>query len=233
MVELAEYLSDLVTGMDWAFFAKNGGDVTNYALMMARSATGRKKVVMISGGYHGVAPWMQAPGHHGVMEEDYANVIRIHWNRFDEFERAVAENPGQIAAFIATPYHHPAFSDNELPADGYWNKVEALCRKEGIVLIVDDVRCGFRLDLRGSHDYFGFTPDLVCFCKAIANGYPISALMGRDALKAEAAKVFYTGSYWFQAAPMAASLATSERTETDQWAENNAWIKGKSSLMEW
>ncbi len=208
MVELAEYMTDLVAGMDWAFFAKNGGDVTSYAVMTARSATGRKKVVMISGGYHGVAPWMQAPGHHGVMEEDYANIIRIHWNRPDEFERAIAENPGQIAAFIATPYHHPAFADNELPADGYWQKMEALCRKEGIVLIVDDVRCGFRLDLKGSHSYFGFTPDLVCFCKAIANGYPISALMGREEMKSEAAKVFYTGSYWYQSAPMGAAVAT-------------------------
>ncbi len=208
MVELAEFMVDLISGMDWAFFAKNGGDVTNYATMIARSATGRKKIVAISGGYHGVAAWMQAPGHHGLIEEDYANMIRIRWNRFDEFEKAVKENPGQIAGFIATPYHHPTFVDNELPEDGYWQKVQALCNKEGIVLIVDDVRCGFRLDMRGSHVYFGFEPDLVCFCKAIANGHPISALMGKDSLKSEAAKVFYTGSYWFQSAPMAAALAT-------------------------
>lgn len=208
MVELAEYMVDLIEGMDWAFFAKNGGDVTNYAMMIARSATGRKKIIAVKGGYHGVAPWMQAPGHHGLIEEDYSNMIRIRWNRFDEFEKAVKENPGQIAAFIATPYHHPTFVDNELPEDGYWQKIQSLCNREGIVLIIDDVRCGFRLDMRGSHVYFGFEPDLVCFCKAIANGHPVSALMGKDAIKGEAAKVFYTGSYWFQSAPMAAALAT-------------------------
>lgn len=208
MVELAEFMVDLISGMDWAFFAKNGGDVTNYAIMIARAATGRKKIVAIKGGYHGVAQWMQAPGHHGLIEEDYAHIIRIQWNSFEEFENVVKEYPNQIAAFIASPYHHPTFVDNELPKDGYWQKVQSLCNKEGIVLIIDDVRCGFRLDMRGSHVYFGFEPDLVCFCKAIANGHPISALMGKDSLKKDAAKVFYTGSYWFQSAPMAAALAT-------------------------
>ncbi|MCP4109056.1 MAG: aminotransferase class III-fold pyridoxal phosphate-dependent enzyme [Desulfobacteraceae bacterium] len=208
MVELAEYLVDLTSDADWAFFAKNGGDVTSYALMVAKAVTGRNKIVMVGGGYHGVAPWAQAPGHHGIMENDYKNCIRIKWNDYEAFERVVNNNPDDIAGFIATPYHHPTFADNELPAEGYWQKVEALCRKKGIVLIVDDVRCGFRLDMRGSHVFFGFKPDLICFCKAIGNGYPISALVGTDALKNTVSKVFHTGSYWFSAAPMAAALAT-------------------------
>ncbi len=207
MVELAEFLVDLVPAADWAFFAKNGGDVTNYSVMIARAATGRKKITMIAGGYHGVAPWMQAPGHAGLIEEDYRNIIRLKWNDFAGFERAVAEHPGQIAGFIATPYHVPAFYDSELPEKGYWQKVEALCRKEGIVLIIDDIRHGFRLDMGGSNEYFGFKPDLICFCKALANGFTISALVGSDALKNDAARVFYTGSYWYQAMPMAAALA--------------------------
>jgi glutamate-1-semialdehyde 2,1-aminomutase len=207
MVELAEYLVDLIPMADWAFFAKNGGDLTDYATMIARDATGRKKIVMVGGGYHGVASWMQAPGHHGLIEEDYAHVIRIPWNDVAALERAIDQNPGDIAGFIATPYHVPAFADNELPADGYWQKIEALCRKNGIVLIVDDIRHGFRLDMGGSCEYFGFKPDLVCFCKALANGYPISALVGTEAVKEVVARVFYTGSYWFSAVPMAAALA--------------------------
>ncbi len=207
MVELAEYMTELVSGMKWAFFAKNGGDATNYAAMIARAATGRKKIVLINGGYHGVQPWMQSPAHAGVMKEDHSNYIRIGWNDFDAFKRVVSEHPGEIAGFMATPYHHPVFHDSELPADGYWKQVESLCRKEGIVLIIDDVRCGFRVDMAGSHNYFGFQPDLVCFCKAIANGHPISALMGTDAMKKTVAEVFQTGSYWFSSAPMAAALA--------------------------
>lgn len=208
MVELAEKLVDMVSIADWAFFAKNGNDVTTYATMVARKATGRKKMVLIKGGYHGVAPWTQGYGHHGILEDDGKHVIRIPWNDFEAFENVVNQHPDDIACFMATPYHHPTFVDNEMPAEGYWNKIEALCRKKGIVLIVDDIRCGFRLDLRGSHEYFGFKPDLVCFCKAIGNGYPISALVGTEALKNDASKVFYTGSYWFSAAPMAAALAT-------------------------
>jgi len=61
--------------------------------------------------------------------------------------------------------------------------------------------------MRGSHEAFGFRPDLICLCKVLANGYPISALLGADSLKDEAAKVFHTGSYWFSAVPMAAALA--------------------------
>jgi glutamate-1-semialdehyde 2,1-aminomutase len=200
MVEMIPFAS-------WALFAKNGGDVTSYAIMVARAATGRDKIVAIEGGYHGVAPWMQGRGHHGVTAADVENMIRISWNDTAAFERALDENPGEIAGFIATPYHHPTFADSELPADGYWKRIRGLCDRHGVVLIIDDVRCGFRLSLGGSHEYFGFTPDLVCFCKAIANGYPISALMGAEAMKLEAAKTFYTGSYWYQAVPMAAAVA--------------------------
>jgi glutamate-1-semialdehyde 2,1-aminomutase len=208
MVELAEFMVDLIPAADWVFFAKNGADVTNYSTMIARDATGRKKIVMIKGAYHGASSWMQSPGHHGTMEEDAENIIRVPWNDFSAFEKAVEDNSDDIAGFIATPYHVPVFADNELPDEGYWKKIESLCRKKGIVLIVDDIRHGFRLDIGGSHEYFGFTPDLICFCKALANGYPISALMGSEALKDVTARVFYTGSYWFQAEPMAAALET-------------------------
>ena len=213
MIELAEYLTDLVPFADWSYFAKNGADVTNYATMIARDATERKKIVMIHGGYHGAAPWMQAPGHHGLIEEDYRNIIRVHWNDIEAFENAIAENPNEIAGFIATPYHVPVFRDNEMPADGYWQKIEAICRREGIVLIIDDVRHGFRLDMCGSNEYFGFKPDLLCLGKALANGYPISALLGTAALKNVAARVFYTGSFFFEAVPMAACLANLKELE--------------------
>ncbi len=207
MVELAEYLVDLVTCADWAFFAKNGGDVTNYAVMVARAATGRKKILMVAGGYHGVAPWMQGEGHHGVTADDKKPVLTVQWNDVAGFEKVVSENRGEIACFISSPYHHPAFADNEFPAEGYWKSIETICRREGIVIITDDIRVGFRLDMRGSNEYFGYKSDLICFCKAIANGYPISALVGTKEMMNAASKVFYTGSYWFSAVPMAAALA--------------------------
>ena len=208
MVELAEFMVDLIPMADWAFFAKNGADITNYSVMIARAATGRRKIIAIQGGYHGTAPWMQAEGHHGVIEDDHQHYIRIPWNDVGALEQAIADHPNDIAGFISSPYHHPVFTDNVMPADGYWQAVEKLLRKHGIVFIIDDVRCGFRLHMGGSCEHFGFKPDLICFCKAIANGYPISALAGTDALKSTAARVFHTGSYWFSAGPMAAAMAT-------------------------
>lgn len=69
------------------------------------------------------------------------------------------------------------------------------------------MRCGFRLDMAGSDHYFGFKADLMCFCKAIANGYNVSAVCGIDALKDAASSIMYTGSYWLSAMPLAAGLA--------------------------
>jgi glutamate-1-semialdehyde 2,1-aminomutase len=208
MIELAELLVDTVDSADWAFFAKNGGDVTSFALMTARAATGRAKVILFKGGYHGVAPWTQRYGHPGITEQDTENNIYVRWNRFEDIERAVSENPGEIACLLATPYHHPIFEDSELPAEGFWQKVRKLCTDKGIVLAIDDVRCGFRLDLAGSDHRYGFTADLICFCKALANGWSISALCGRSSLKEAASSVMYTGSYWLSSVPFAASIAT-------------------------
>lgn len=206
-VDLAEKLCKTIEIADWSFFLKNGGDATTFALMVARTATNRSKVIRIEGGYHGVAPWTQAEGSAGVTSEDLTHNIVVPWNDADAVERTLAENKGEVAAFISTPYDHRVFHDNQLPAEGYWQKIRALCDKHGVVLIIDDVRCGFRLSMKGSAHYFGFKPDLACYCKALANGYNISAVVGREELRNAASKVFFTGSYWSAAGPMAAALA--------------------------
>ena len=211
MIDFAELLVDTVEMADWAFFAKNGGDVTNFATIISRVATGRKKTILVKGGYHGVAPWMQPLGYPGIIEEDTVNNIYVDWNNFEQVERVVRENPGEIACFMATPYHHPIFTDNELPESGYWQKIRKLCTDNGIVLAIDDVRCGFRLDMAGSDHHFGFKADLLCLCKTLANGWNVSALCGTDALKDAASSILYTGSYWLSAVPFAAGLVTIEK----------------------
>lgn len=207
LVELAELLTDTIDMADWAFFAKNGGDVTNFALMVARAATGREKFIAQGGGYHGVIGWTQGYGAPGVTRADVSDKIVVDFGDIAAVERAVAKYRGEIAAFISTPYHHPIFDDNQLPEPGYWQKIRKICDREGIILIIDDVRCGWRLSTHGSDAHYGFQADLECFCKAIANGYNISALCGREDLKDAAASVMYTGSYWMSAAPMAAAIA--------------------------
>lgn len=207
LVELAELMVDTIAMADWAFFAKNGGDTTTFATLIARAATGRDKVVLTRGGYHGVAGWTQTYGSPGVSSADVSNNLYIDFGDVAAFERHVAENPGQIACFLSTPYHHPVFEDNRTPPEGYWAKIREICTREGIVLAIDDVRAGFRLDVAGSDHYYGFAADLTCYCKALANGHNISAICGVDSLKDAAASVMYTGSYWMSAVPMAAAIA--------------------------
>lgn len=207
MVEFAELLVDTVACADWAFFAKNGGDVTSLAVMTARAATRRKKIVFFNGYYHGVAPWTQKLDYPGILEEEVANNIYVDFNDYPALEKVFTEYKGEIAGLIATPYMHGNFVDNFFPDEGYWQKVRKLCDDHGVVLIIDDVRAGFRLDLAGSDHFFGFKADLICFCKALANGYNVSALCGRESLKDAVSSLTYTGSYWMSAVPFAAGIA--------------------------
>ena len=206
MVDLAELLVSLVDFAAWTVFGKNGSDMTTWALQVAREHTGRRKILKVAGAYHGIDPWC-TPGHGGLLEEDRAHIHDFDWNDLESFERLLGLYRNDIAGVIMTPFHHPAFQPSEMPAPGFWPHIEAACRREGIVLILDDIRAGFRLDLGGSHKVFGFEPDLICFCKALANGHPLSAALGRKELRVAASKVFLTGSYWNSPPPMAAALA--------------------------
>ena len=207
MVECAELLVDTVNTADWAFFMKNGNDATQGAVMCARAYTHRKKVIMFKGYYHGVSPWCMKKDYPGVLEEDVANNIIIPWNDIPALEKVIAENKDEIACLIAQPYDHGNFSDNSFPAEGFWPKVREICTANDIVLIIDDVRAGFRLDLAGSDHYFGFEADLICFCKALANGYNMSCVCGKEFLKSSMSGLSYTGSYWLSAVPFAACIA--------------------------
>ncbi len=212
-VLLAERLAAL-TGLGWAVFGKNGSDMTTWAVQVAREFTGRKKILRVRGGYHGSHAWC-SPGHGGIIPEDREHVHVFQWNDPDTLRDLLARHRGQVAALIASPYHHPAFGDSALPAPGFWATVEELCRRDGVLLICDDVRAGFRLHLGGSHQHFEFAPDLVCFSKALGNGHAISAAVGKAELKVAASRVFLTGSFWQGAVAMRAALATLEILERD------------------
>ncbi len=211
MIDFAELLVDTVASADWAFFAKNGNDVTTLAVMTARAYTKRKKIVFFKGYYHGVSPWTQKIDYSGIIKEDVCNSIYADWNDYEGLCEIFEKNKGEIAAVISQPYMHGNFADNLMPADGFWQKVRRLCTDAGALLIIDDVRAGFRLDLAGSDAYFGFRADLICFCKAIANGYNVSALCGAEFLKNTVSGISYTGSYWMSAVPFAAGIACIEK----------------------
>lgn len=207
MIDFAELLVDTVHSADWAFFAKNGNDVTTMAVLTARAYTHKKKIIFFKGYYHGIAPWTQKIDYAGILEEDVCNNIYVDWNNYEQLAEVFERYKGDIAAVIGQPYMHGNFADNEFPADGFWQKVRSLCTEHDAVLIIDDVRAGFRMDIAGSDHYFGFEADLICFCKALANGYNVSALCGKDFLKNTVSSLSYTGSYWMSAVPFAAGIA--------------------------
>ena len=223
MVELAELLVKRIDFGAWSVFGKNGSDMTTWAMQVARQHTARKKVLVLRGAYHGVDAWTNpSPG--GIIEEDRLHIHDFIWNDTDSFLEQVKRYPDQIAAVMVTPFHHPAFGPNVLPEKTFVETINRECRKVGIILILDDIRAGFRLNTEGSHTLFGWQPDMACYCKALGNGYPISATVGREELKQSAGKVFLTGSYWNDAVPLAAAKRCLEVMESEKIPEKLATL---------
>jgi glutamate-1-semialdehyde 2,1-aminomutase len=207
MVELAEAFVAMVTHADWAMFCKNGTDASSMALLTARAYRGRKKILMASGAYHGAAPWC-TPIPAGTVEEDRAHFIYYQYNDVKSLEDAVAEAGDDLAAIFASPFKHDVFVDQELPDAAYARRARELCDEKDALLIVDDIRAGFRIERNCSWNHLGVQPDLSTWGKAIANGHPISALLGNERAKEAASHIYVTGSFWFAGAAMAASLET-------------------------
>lgn len=207
MVELAEALTGMVSHADWAIFCKNGTDATSMALTIARAHTRRRIVVRAKGAYHGAAPWC-TPRPSGVIETDRAHQLFYDYNDVASLEAAVAEAGDDLAAVFAAPFKHDAFIDQADPDPAYARRARELCDQTGALLVVDEVRAGFRLSRDCSWTRLGVQPDLSSWGKCVANGHPLSVLLGNDKARKAAASVYTTGSFWYQAAPMAASLTT-------------------------
>lgn len=205
MVELAELLVGTVRHADWAMFAKNGTDATTMCCTIARAQTGRSRILAAKGAYHGAAPWC-TPRLAGVTAADRANIGYYTFNDLASAQAAAADE--EPAAIVVTPFRHDAGFDQELVDPEFARGLRELCDRTGAALILDDVRCGFRLHLGSSWEPVGVQPDLSAWSKAIANGYPLAAVLGSDKFRDGAASIFVTGSFWFSAVAMAAAIAT-------------------------
>ncbi|ESW61752.1 MAG: glutamate-1-semialdehyde 2,1-aminomutase [Rhodobacter sp. CACIA14H1] len=207
LVELAETLTPTLAHADWCLFQKNGTDATTACVTIARAGTGRRKVIMAKGAYHGAVPWC-SPSVIGVTTEDRAHLITFDWGDTASLDAAVAQAGDDLAAIILTAFRHDVGRDQEMPTRDFLTAARTHCDRTGAMLICDDVRAGFRLDVRGSWAVHGVKPDLAAYSKAIANGWPLAAIAGADRAREGAEKIFTTGSFWYGAAAMAAGLAT-------------------------
>jgi len=207
LVDLAETFTAMVAHADWTIFAKNGTDATTICVTTARAATGRRKLLVARGAYHGAAPWC-SPSLAGVTAEDRVHLVPYRYNEIASLEQAAAACGDDLAGVLASAFRHDYGVDQELPTREFAHAARELCDRSGAALILDEVRAGGRIDLAGSWESMGVRPDLSAWSKAIANGHALAAVTGTDRFREAAASIFVTGSFWCGAVAMAAALAT-------------------------
>ncbi|ADO45722.1 aminotransferase class-III [Hydrogenobacter thermophilus TK-6] len=199
--QLAELLTHIIPCAQMVRFGKNGSDVTSAAVRVARAYTGRDMIACC--GYHGWQDWYigTTTKSMGVPEAVKKLTLTFEYNNPQSLERLFEEYPHQIACVIMEPV------GIEEPKDNFLQKVREITHKHGALLIFDEVVTGFRFSLGGAQDYFGVVPDLACFGKAMGNGMPISALVGREDIMKLFEDVFFSFTFGGETASIASSIA--------------------------
>jgi len=175
-VQCAEEFLGIVDGADMVKFTKDGSTATTAAITLARAVTGRDKVALcIDHPFFSYNGWSMGttPVDAGIPESEKALTVTFHYNDLPSVKALFDAHPGQIAAVILEP------SRGDDPADGFLHELRKLCTDEGTLLVLDEMITGFRWHLGGGQKYYGVTPDLSTFGKAVANGFSVSVLAGK------------------------------------------------------
>lgn len=201
-VEVAELLAEVIPCAEMARFGKNGSDATAGAVRVARAYTGRDIIACC--GYHGWQDWYigTTTRNKGVPAAVCALTKTFAYNDIASLERIFAENPGKVAGVVMEPVGIVA------PKPGFLEAVKELTHKHGAILIYDEIVTGFRWSMGGAQQYFGVIPDLAAFGKAMANGFPMAALVGRKDLMQVCDEIFFSFTFGGETVGLAASKAT-------------------------
>lgn len=215
-VELAELMCELHPWADMARFCRTGAEATAVAVRIARALTGRDKIAFC--GYHGWQDWYIAAnlsadsaldGHllpgldpAGVPRGLAGTMIPFNYNNLDEVEAIFAEHGDDLAAIIMEP------ARSRGPAPGFLKGIREITQKNGSVLIFDEVTSAWRVNTGGIHLTYGLHPDIAVFSKAISNGYPMSAVIGTEAVMQAAQSTFISSTNWTEKIGPVAALAT-------------------------
>jgi glutamate-1-semialdehyde aminotransferase len=221
--QLAEKMKELIPCAEMSIFVGTGSDATTLATRIARSYTGKKKIFRC--GYHGWHDWcVEVKG--GVPEKLYEDVHEFEYNNLDELIELFKEFGSDAAAVIITPFGHPLAMEMQEPKPGFLEAVQENTHQNGAVLIFDEIRTGFRVSIGGAQKYYSVTPDLAVFGKAMANGYAISAVCGKEEIMKEVEKkVFISSTFFPNSLSYVAALKTIEILQRDQVIEK-VWEKG-------
>ena len=200
-VEVAELLTSMFPGAERVVFGKNGSDACTAAARVARAATGRSFI--LCHGFHGWHDWFAAdmgtlPG----MVPGFAGWTKqFPFNDIAALEALADEHSHDLAAIMMEPVYR------QLPGEGYLQAVRRIADKHGALLIFDEMITAFRMHRGGAQTVYGVTPDLTCVGKSLANGFPLSALMGRKDVMEEVNRIFYAMTFQHDSAALAVSRA--------------------------
>ncbi len=225
--ELEARLIQLLPCAEMAILVKTGSDATGVAVRIARGYTDKPKILRC--GYHGWHDWC-VEVHGGVPEEVRRLTIEFPYGDLDALEKALEENRGEVAAIIITPVGHPLAMPVMAPPKGYLEGVRELADRYEAVLIFDEIRTGFRVALGGAQERYGVTPDLTTIGKAMANGYAISACVGKaEIMKVAEKKVFISSTFFPNSLEMVAAMKCIDILERDKVIDD-IWVRGQRFL---
>ncbi len=199
--EVAELLIELIPCAEAVRFAKNGSDATSAAIRVARATTGRDRVAVC--GYHGWHDWYigATTRNLGVPDVVQSLTHQFRFNDLPSLEAILTEFPGEIAAIILEPM------SSTYPSTGFLEAVRSLATKHGALLIFDETVTGFRFSLGGAQKYFDVIPDLATFGKGMANGFPLSAVVGKRRYMDIMEEIFFSGTFGGETLSLAAAKA--------------------------
>ena len=225
--KLQKRLIDLIPSAEMVVLAKTGSDATSIAVRIARGYTDKTKILRC--GYHGWHDWcVEVPG--GVPPQIRDLTIEFPYGDLDVLEKLLSENRNQVAAIVITPVNHPLAKPVAAPPEGYLQGVRELADKHNVVLVFDEIRTGFRVAMGGAQEYYGVTPDISVFGKAMANGYPISACVGKkEIMEIMEQKVFVSSTFFPNSLEMVAAMKCIDILEREDVIKD-IWQRGKVFL---
>lgn len=215
-VELADLLCELHPWAEMVRYARTGGEAMAIAVRIARTHTGREQIAFC--GYHGWSDWYLAAnlgretsleGHllpglepTGIPQGLAGTAHPFRYNHIEDLQHIYEKSHGNLAAIVMEPLR------NQEPQAGFLEQVREMANQSGAVMIVDEITAGMRLTTGGAHLRYGVAPDIAVFAKAISNGYPMAAIIGRGEVMQSAQRTFISSTYWTERIGPTAALAT-------------------------
>ena len=215
-IELADLLCEIHPWADMVRFSRTGGEAMTIAVRIARAYTGKDKIAFC--GYHGWHDWYLAAnlgtenalGEHllpglnprGVPQGLKGTAIAFRYNHLEELQAIVEQNKNDLAAIVMEPIR------NIQPKPGFLEGVRGIADEIGAVFIIDEISAAFRMNSGGAHLLLGIEPDIAVFSKALGNGYPIAAIIGKADIMQAAQSTFISSTNWTERIGPTAALAT-------------------------